>query len=248
MKKIIINSLIVFSLGTGGLAFAQSVPVAHPSASDRQNLVSQARQDWQKLNEERKAALEQARSDFQSKLQTLNQQFQAKRKAEQADLQARLQKIKDVKKQETVQRLDSRFTEINQKMSNHWLDVLNRLDDLLNRISSRADKAQANGQDVIAVRTAITKAKAAIDSARTAVQAQLVKTYPIQFGNDSQLKGGVSDARNALNNDLKSVRDLVQAARQAVVDALTMLKGVPDVDKEPAEATSTEATSSGSNR
>ena len=98
-------------------------------------------------------------------------------------------------------------------------------------------KSEATPNCVSAARTAVDKAKTAIAAARTAVEAQLAKTYTIQVTDEAKLKSAVAVAREALNKDLKALKELVQAAHKAVVEATKSLKGVPKVDEEPAPET-----------
>ena len=141
--------------------------------------------------------------------------------------------------------MDKRFDEVNAKMTTQWSNALLRLEDLLVKVSLRADKAAANGADVSAVGSALEKAKIAIVAARTAISAQASKTYPIDIVSETELKSAVAQTREKLNQDLKAVREVMQSAHQAAVDALTSLKGVPKVDEAPSSATSTSRAGSG---
>ena len=58
---------------------------------------------------------------------------------------------------------------------------------------------------------------------------------------EAELRSAVAQTRDRLNQDLKAVREVMRSAQQAVVDALTSLKGVPKVD-EASSTTSTSAT------
>ncbi len=213
------------------------------------NAVTEKRDAVKAAQTEFKANLEKEREVFKQRVEVARDEFKQKRKTQKEELKARLEKVKDERKKQTVERLDNRFTEINTKQTNHLLNTLTRLEELLGKVSSRADKAESNGQDVSAVRTAIEKAKIAIASARTALEAQLAKTYPIQ-GVDSpeeqfteaRLKSVVAMAREALNKDLKAAKEVVRTAHKAIVEATKSLRGVPKVDEEPATTTQTPVT------
>lgn len=198
----------------------------------RTQFQQQAAQEQQVLKADRQA--------FQQNIESQKTVLQTKREVEKAKLKTDLAKIKDLRKQETVTNLDQRFTDINQKTTAQWTDALNRMDDLLAKISSRSDKAALAGKDVATTTAAITTAKADIAAARTAVVAQTGKTYPITVTTDTALKSAVAQVRDTLNNDLKAVRDLMQAAKKSVSQAAESLSGIPKVDE---EATSTQATS-----
>jgi len=246
MKKIIINSILVTSLITvNGLTVFAQVKKYNSSKSNTaateirenvKNAVTERKSELQNKAAERKAAVQQTREELKNRVEAKKEELKTKRETQKAELKARLEKIKDGRKKAAVERLDNRFTEINAKMANHWLNALTRLEELLNKVSGRADKAEANGRDVAAVRAAVEKAKTAIAAARTALEAQLAKTYPIQITDETRLKSAVATARELLNKDLKAVREAVRAAHKAVVEATKLLKGVPKVDEEPAPA------------
>lgn len=195
-----------------------------------------AMEQFQQKAQQEQASLKSDREAFQQKAEAMQADLKTKREQEQMTLKANLAKIRDAAKQQTVVNLDQRFSDINQKTTSQWTDTLTRLEDLLVKIGSRSDKASVAGKDVSAVTAAIATANADIATAKAAVLAQSGKTYPITVTTDAALKSAVSSARDAMNNDLKAVRTLVQAAHKAVVDAVTELSKIPKVDEEPATA------------
>ncbi|MBI5153539.1 MAG: hypothetical protein HZA36_03730 [Parcubacteria group bacterium] len=184
----------------------------------------------EKINEQKENA-QQGREAIKQRMQAAQEAAKTKREATTKKLKAKLTSIKDERKKETVERLDARFTEINEKFTLHLGESLDRLEDLLQKVSSRADKAAANGRDVALVRTTIETAKTEITKARTAAETQLTKTYPIAVTNEAQLKSAVATTRTSLNKDLKTLKETVQKAHKAVVDATKMLKNIPQVDE-----------------
>ncbi|MDP3999654.1 MAG: hypothetical protein Q8P76_03635 [bacterium] len=239
--------MVAFLVASGSAAFAQTgaetaVPTKIREAqetfqTERKAAVTDFKESLRTLEADRKAQVEKLREDFKVRLESAKDQFETRRKAEQAELKVRLEKIKDVKKKEVVERLDNRFTELNQKLTNHWLAMVTRIENALTKVSARADKAATRGADVTVVRTTVEKAKTAIAAARVALQAQLAKTYPINVTTEDQLRSVVSEVRNTLNKDLKAVKELVQTAHKAVVEANRLLKGVPKVDDDDATVT-----------
>ena len=177
--------------------------------------------------------------EFKNKIEVQREELKTKREEQKVELKTKLEKIKDERKRATVEKLDKRFDEVNAKMTAQWSNALLRLEDLLVKVSLRADKAAANGADVSAVGPALEKAKIAIVAARTAISAQASKTYPIDIVSETELRSSVAQTREKLNQDLKAVREIMKAAHQAAVDALTSLKGVPKVDEATSSATST---------
>ncbi len=205
------------------------------AAQDLQTTLQRTAQDKRELLkrqiEERRDLIEEKRENFRASAEDAREEARQKREEQREELRARLENIRDERKKEAVERLANRFTEINEKLTNHWLAALVRLEELLAKVGSRADKAEVNGADVAATRAAIDEAEAAISSARMALEAQLAKTYPIGVTTEDALRSAVAEARDALNNDLQAVKESVRTAHKAVVDALTSLKGIPDVDQ-----------------
>ncbi len=108
--------------------------------------------------------------------------------------------------------------------------VLYKLEKVLDNIGTRAGKAEANGRDVSAVKTAITDAQNAIATSRTAIQTQAGKTYTIVINTENTLRQDVGQARQALHTDLVKIRDTVKAAYDAVRKAATTLAQIQNVD------------------
>ncbi len=192
--------------------------------------VDRAHEAVKNAQEEFKAKREVEREAFKTKLETAREELKTKRETEKAELKARLEKIKDEKKKAATERLDNRFTEINAKLAEQWGNALTRMEELLAKVGSRADKAELNGKDVSATRTAAEKAKGAIETAKNAAAVQAAKTYPITVTDETALKSAVAVARELLNKDLAGVRDSVQAAKKAISDANSALRKISGVD------------------
>ena len=125
----------------------------------------------------------------------------------------------------------------------HFSAVLEKLEKILDRISSRTDKAEANGRDVTAVRTAIAEATNAIASARTAIQNQAGKVYSSEVSAESALRADTEKIRQSLRDDLTAVQKAVKIAQEAVRKAAVSLAQIPKVDELEVEtATTTQPT------
>ncbi len=182
--------------------------------------------------------------------------------AQRANLVEKLKQIKDENKRKISESIYDKISALNNRLSDHFLAVLNQLEKVLNNIGSRADKAEGAGHDVSVVRTAIADAQKAIDLSREAVKIQAGKTYPIVISSSTlsvsnssstlstKLKVDVGKARQMLHTDLVAVRATVFAARDAVhkaAQALAQIQGVDDIEIDiDGNATSTNATSTDS--
>ncbi|GEM_PF-1974343 len=210
-------------------------------AEQEKEAIKLSREEFKQKAEQTREDMKASREEFKNKIEVQKKELKTKREEQRAELKTKLEKIKDERKKAVVEKLDKRFDEINVKTTTQWTNALIRLEDLLVKISLRADKAAENGADVSAINSALEKAKTAIVAARAAITAQASKTYPIDIVSEAELRSAVAQTRDRLNQDLKAVREVMRSAQQAVVDALTSLKGVPKVD-EASSATSTSAT------
>lgn len=179
--------------------------------------------------------IDEKRAEFEARVKEAREEREVKIEEKRAELRERVAQIQDAQKRRVVERIDQKIDELNKRLTNHWISALERMEELLAKLSSRADKAEENGNDVSATRAAVERAKAAIATARAAVEAQAAKTYAIDFTDETTLGEAISAAQHALRNDLQSVRETLVAARQAIAEALGSLQRVPDVDKEPEE-------------
>ena len=121
---------------------------------------------------------------------------------------------------------------------------------VLDKISNRTAKAEANGRDISAVKTAITEATNAIALSRTAIQNQAGKVYSIVINTSTisaststesvLLRADVGKIRQALHSDLTGVQKTVKTAQEAVRKVATTLAQIPKVDElEVATSTAT---------
>lgn len=210
--------------------------------TDVKTLRGEDREAFEKKREEAKDELEKRREEFKQKLENEREEVKERLETAREELKVRLEKIKDEKKVEIVGRLSGSVNSLNEKLTNHFLEVLEKVDKILDNVTSRTDKAEVHELDVSAVRTAITAAETAIASARSAVETQAGKTYSFNITTEENLKVDVGAARQALHTDLTAVKEIVQAAHVAVKDAAVVLAQIPRVDDlevETDDATST---------
>lgn len=155
-----------------------------------------------------------------------------------------LDAIQDKMKQEMAKRLVTQFDNLNKGWTDHFTQELDRYDALLVKIQDRATTAASNGKDISSTTAAIQAAKNAITAARTAVAAQIAKTYTPDTATTTAtstpagqekfmqtLRKSFKTVQNALFKDLFALRDgPMKDARRAVQKALQTLGKVPGVD------------------
>ena len=216
MKKLLIYSfLAVF------LAFPVSAQTGTTTGNTLETDRESVRSEIMEMRDDFKTRIDAERAELQGKIQD-------KREA----LRVQLQKVKDERKREVVERIDVRLDALNDRMLDHFSNVLDRLEDVLERIASRADKAEGRGLDVNTVRTAITDALSSITSARSAVQVQAGNTCIVTVTTENNLRVDVGKARKCLHDNLTVVREAVKAAKEAVRKAATTLAQIPRVDED----------------
>ena len=189
------------------------------------------------------------RSDkSKERVQQLREEMQEKIKERREKIQQKIAEIKDKQKQELANKINNQLSRVNEVWTDHFSNVLGRLDEIMQKIETRTEKASANGEDVSKTKFAIQNAIDKISVARTAVTNQAQKTYVADTssitGNTSTNEGQINlmnklreqfkQLRDQLFSDLKGLRDgSVKDARTAVQDALKELSKVPKVNEEP---------------
>jgi len=191
-------------------------------------------QTEQKLN----IQIKNERDAAKKRIETAREEAKNAVETRRAELKNKISKLRDEKKKQIATRLDEQMARLNARWTDHFNNVLDRLSEIIGKIELRADKAQAMGKDVSAVRTAIQNAKTAIESARVAVEAQAKKTYIATFTSEDKLGVAFKTVREQLHKDLFGLRDgAMKSTREAVKNALQALKSVPRVDEEPKATT-----------
>jgi len=165
------------------------------------------------------------------------------------DFKRKISEIKDSKKKEMADKIMNQINRVNQVWTNHFTNVLNRLDTVLQKVKSRVAKLPAD-RDLSALNSAISKAESAISLARSQVLEQSQKSYIVNTStitNETSINSGQDDLVNAfrsrfkllkdkLMSDLFSLRDgAVKDARNAVQEAFMALSKIPNVDRESVE-------------
>lgn len=143
--------------------------------------------------------LKQVRASASAERKEAKMELKEDIKARRETFKANLKKIKDEKKQKIVEKLDIRFNEVNAKRTAQMTKHLDKMSEILAKVVG--DTASASS---------------AIQVARDAVTAQAAKTYVITLTTEKNLKMDVGKVRSQLEADLRSVNELVIAARKAV--------------------------------
>lgn len=230
MKKIVL-SLAAVALSFGMAANAQmqggqglgennvEKPLIQKQAQNAGNMAYPRLSTTSEAVKEAVKKMQEERSAFKVRVEASKKEAQENRIQAKEALKTKLQGIKDEKKKAAVQRLEDNMSKLNSNFIEKWTKNLTNFDDYLAKLVEKANTF--TGKDLTAFNNAIESAKASIVSARTALEAQAKKVYAITVSTEENLKLDVSSVREMLNNDLKIVKDLVQAAHSETVNALT---------------------------
>jgi len=230
MKKVAIFLISFVVLSIGAVALSQTTtPRLLERLRERSRISTQ---EFQQNREEIQRLIEQNRIEFRNQVQNKREEMKTKIDALKEKLRERLRERISERKRAIVERIYERINALNERMTDHYMDVLDHLEKVLERIESRTAKAKLNGRDVSKVEEAIQKAHEAIEKAREAVKAQAEKVYqPPQITTEENLKLDVGKLRQQLHDDLKAVEKLVKDARDAVRQAAVALAQIPKVDE-----------------
>lgn len=167
-----------------------------------------------------------SRSAFKENIKENRASLSAEIKAKRDEFKLKLQTIRDTRKQEKVDRVNSRLPEINKKRTDEMTAILDRLQNVLGRIEEKVKQGnQSNQGNLLAL---ITTAQSAIDAARATVLTQSQKTYVVTITTEGELRITVGQTVSGMEQDLRLTREKVISARKAVKDAfaeLMRLKG-----------------------
>lgn len=158
---------------------------------------------------------------------TRKEKIQDKIATREAALKTRLAAFKDKQKAQVVERINKSLNSINKKMTGQMLKHLERMASILTKLEARVNSAKPDVKNVTAAKEAIADAETAIDLATEAVSSQAEKDYTITVSSETKVKGDVQKVREQLHNDLKTVRQLVVEAKQAVAKAIRVTKSGP---------------------
>lgn len=222
-------------------------------AKNLRNLPPEERGDvareFREVFEKRKEELHKIIEERKQKTKELKEEWADRIEKRKAEIEEKLKKIRDERKKRIAPVINERLADLNKRLSNHFLDVLAKMEVVLANITTRTDKAEARGADVSAVREAIDAAHIAIAEARAAVEAQLEVVYEINIEGDENLRDAMRAFRDALHEDLRNVREKVKEAREAVRSAAVTLAQIPpdileaELEEELEGSGETEATS-----
>ncbi len=149
-----------------------------------------------------------------SKFEERFSQMKDKIASREAEFKLRLDKFRDKAKSDIAQRVNHNLNLINQNQTTQMNKHLDLMSSILDRVVASKD-ATASAQ--------VTAARSAIDLARTTVGSQAGKDYTINVSTESAIRNDAQEMREKLFTDLKTTRETVITAKQAVQTAIRSL-------------------------
>lgn len=139
----------------------------------------------------------------------------------------RIQEIKDKAKQDAATKLATQFADLNQKWTTEFSKQLDQMEGILGKIEVRAAADAQNGRDTSSTTAAVTTARTAIQSARDAVAAQVLKTYAVD---PTTLPTTGTSTSSGQEKMMKTLRQSFQAIQKSLFKDLFALRDGPMKD------------------
>lgn len=165
---------------------------------------------------ERLQKIRDTQQEAKKKREEVQQEMQKKQEEFRAEAEKRKQELQKKLGEERGKNIDMFFSRMMEKFEN----TVGRLNDLANRIESRLNDAEANGRDVSSARTALVSARGKITSIQTNLDAARAN-YKTAVG-ASDFKASFANVKSVI----EGVKEQTKQAHAALVDVVTMLKGM----------------------
>lgn len=144
--------------------------------------------------------------------------------AARAEFKEKMSELKDERKKNIIEKLDTRFAAVNKKATDHFTQVLDRMSAVLAKIKTKAVEAKAAGRrDTATLDADIVIAENLISSAKFEITQQADKEYVITLSTEDKLRMDVGKTASSLHADLRDVHKTVIEAKQAVMKAASDL-------------------------
>jgi DNA repair exonuclease SbcCD ATPase subunit len=175
-------------------------------------------------------ATKQEREEFRTEVKNNQEEIKSKITSMRADLKEEIKKIKDENKKVITESIVNNLNELNIKLTTSFTEKITQIETVLVSVESRISKAEIRGIDVSSAKTEAGRAKQAITIARDAISLQMLKTYEVNITDEATLKTEMKRVRDLFSTDIKTVRETVRLAHQAVKNTAVALAQIPKID------------------
>lgn len=135
-------------------------------------------------------------------------------------MREQLEAIPSEARRGAVERISASITAINNRMVDHYLEVVGQIEGVFLRLVQRLDQADSAGTPTGSARDFVIPARDAITAARSAVTAQSGVLYNLEAGDDGVLRIEMQNTRDTFKADLDKIRDSLKSARSAVAQII----------------------------
>jgi hypothetical protein len=177
------------------------------------------------LNQKREEVRNRIQENYEE-VQNIRAEVKERIENKKAEIAERLQQIRNEQKKEIAQRVYENLFGVKERVLERFNKDLDRLNIVLTNINTRADKIEADGNNVDDTRTAVQDAINQIEEARNSVKGTLAKEYDVTITNEEELRQNFTNFRNELKNDLENVRSMVRNANESTRSAAERLTQV----------------------
>lgn len=185
--------------------------------------IEERQQRTMEISEERRQLMiqtaEQRRIEAEEKQREMREIAEQRR----ASLEQRIQEEQDEQRRMTADRVALNFNNVQERLINNFLRVIDNLETVLVNITTAADRMESQDVDVSEAREAIDQAEDALIEARAAINTLSAKEYSSDDYGDISLSGLLRSLRDDLHGDMLALRELMHEAREAVVAARAAL-------------------------
>lgn len=204
-----------------------STATARPAIQNRiQKIDTKIAQREAKVGQKIKE-LEQTKLTEASKAALFRQQMENKKlmiASHEAQIRIKIQAFKDKQKAEIASRINANLNKINQNQTDQMLKHLDLMSRLLDKLANRVSSSSADVKNPSAANQSIADAREAVAKAKIEVEAQAQKDYTINVTTESKIRQDAQTQRELLHKDILSVRKIVIEAKQAVANAVMVVK------------------------
>lgn len=162
---------------------------------------------------------ESERSDHVEALQLRRKEAKEEFAAKREEFQAKLSELKSARKQKIIENTDERLVKLNETRTDRLSEHLNNMSEILDRIEAKA----ADLADPTDVDEAIEQARAAIETAQSAIEEQVGNVYIVDITDEDTLKTDVKAVVDNFKADMKALISLVKDAHKETREAAQAL-------------------------
>ena len=168
-------------------------------------------------------SIDAQRAEFKKTFDLKKEEMKKGIEASREKLKTDILKIKDAKKQVTVQNIITKIADLNTRAVTNLDNLITNIEDNISKIEIKANEEEAKGTDMTNTRALIVKARASVSVAKAAILSQSTKIYTANITTENALQGTMRKVKESLNTDITTLREKVRTAHRLTKDAVMSL-------------------------